>query len=149
MDIASHTLPRARGPAPVGLTIGQLAKAAGVGVETVRYYQRRGLLEEPARGNGYRRYDHSHLERLRFIKRAQAVGFQLDEITSLLQLNDLTDHARARTLAQEKIADVDARIRQLQTVADALRHLVRECEHHPDGMPCPIIRMALPDDLPE
>jgi MerR family mercuric resistance operon transcriptional regulator len=149
MDIARPAFHAAHGTAPAGFTIGQLASAAGVGVETVRYYQRRGLLEEPTRGNGYRRYDASHLERLRFIKRAQAVGFQLDEIASLLQLNDLTDHARARTLAQEKIAVVDARIRQLQTVADALRHLVRECEHHPDGMPCPIIRMALPDDLPD
>lgn len=146
MDIARPAFHPAHGTAPVGLTIGQLASAAGVGVETVRYYQRRGLLEEPARGNGFRRYDASHLERLRFIKRAQAVGFQLEEVASLLQLNDLTDHARARTLAQEKIADVEARIRQLQTVADALRHLVRECEHHPDGVPCPIIRMALPDD---
>lgn len=129
------------------LTIGQLAAEAGVGVETVRYYQRRGLLEEPARNGGYRRYDGAHVERLRFIKRAQAVGFQLNEITSLLQLNDLTDHARARILAREKIADIEGRIRQLQTVADALHHLVQECEHHPDGMPCPIIRMALPEDL--
>ena len=126
-----------------GFTIGKLAQNAGVGVETVRYYQRRGLLAEPAAGGGYRRYDAAHLERLNFIKRAQGVGFTLEEIAELMTLNDTRDHRLARSLASEKIRSIEARIDQLAKVADALRHLVRECECGGQEMPCPIIRMAL------
>jgi MerR family mercuric resistance operon transcriptional regulator len=124
-------------------TIGKLAKNAGVGVETVRYYQRRGLLAEPPAVAGYRRYDAIHLERLSFIRRAQGVGFTLEEIGELLTLNDTRDHRLARSLASEKIQSIEARIEQLAKVADALRHLVRECECGGQDMPCPIIRMAL------
>jgi len=124
-------------------TIGKLAKDAGVGVETVRYYQRRGLLAEPPAVAGYRRYDAIHLERLSFIRRAQGVGFTLEEIGELLTLNDTRDHRLARSLASEKIRSIEARIEQLGKVADALRHLVRECECGGQDMPCPIIRMAL------
>ena len=127
--------------APKNLTIGALAAAAGVGVEAVRYYQRRGLLETPKAAAGYRRYGEPHLERLRFIKRAQAVGFTLDEVAELLSLNDSRDHRIARALASEKILDIEGRIAQLGRMADALRHLVRECEHGGQGMPCPIINM--------
>ena len=126
-----------------GFTIGKLAQSAGVGVETVRYYQRRGLLAEPAAVGGYRRYDDHHLERLNFIKRAQGVGFTLEEIGELMTLNDTRDHRLARSLAGEKIRSIEARIEQLAKVADALRHLVRECECGGQEMPCPIIRMAL------
>lgn len=126
-----------------GFTIGKLAQSAGVGVETVRYYQRRGLLAEPAAMGGYRRYDANHLERLNFIKRAQGVGFTLEEIGELMTLNDTRDHRLARSLASEKIRSIEARIDQLAKVADALRHLVRECECGGQEMPCPIIRMAL------
>jgi MerR family mercuric resistance operon transcriptional regulator len=126
-----------------GFTIGKLAKSAGVGVETVRYYQRRGLLAEPPAMGGYRRYDANHLERLNFIKRAQGVGFTLEEIGELMTLNDTRDHRLARGLASEKIRSIEARIDQLAKVADALRHLVRECECGGQEMPCPIIRMAL------
>ena len=125
------------------LTIGKLAKSAGVGVETVRYYQRRGLLAEPPAVAGYRRYDTLHLERLNFIKRAQGVGFTLEEIAELMTLNDTRDHRLARSLATEKIRSIETRIEQLEKVADALRHLVRECECGGEEMPCPIIRMAL------
>lgn len=124
-------------------TIGKLAKSAGVGVETVRYYQRRGLLAEPAAASGYRHYDTLHLERLNFIKRAQGVGFTLEEIAELMTLNDTRDHRLARSLASEKIRSIETRIEQLEKVADALRHLVRECECGGQEMPCPIIRMAL------
>ena len=124
-------------------TIGTLAKQAGVGVETVRYYQRRGLLAEPAVAGGYRRYDSHHLERLNFIKRAQGVGFTLEEIGDLMTLNDTRDHRLARQLAGEKIRNIEARIEQLGKVADALRQLVHRCECGGQGMPCPIIRMAL------
>ena len=126
-----------------GFTIGKLAQSAGVGVETVRYYQRRGLLAEPPAMGGYRRYDANHLERLNFIKRAQGVGFTLEEIGELMTLNDTRDHRLARSLAGEKIRSIEARIEQLAKVADALRHLVRECECGGQEMPCPIIRMAL------
>lgn len=126
-----------------GFTIGKLAKEAGVGVETVRYYQRRGLLAEPPAAAGYRRYDAMHLERLNFIRRAQGVGFTLEEIAELMTLNDTRDHRLARSLASEKIRSIETRIEQLGKVADALRHLVRECECGGQEMPCPIIRMAL------
>jgi len=126
-----------------GFTIGKLAKSAGVGVETVRYYQRRALLAEPPAVAGYRRYDAMHLERLNFIKRAQGVGFTLEEIGELLTLNDTRDHHLARSLASEKIRSIETRIEQLGKVADALRHLVHECECGGQEMPCPIIRMAL------
>jgi len=126
------------------LTIGALAASAGVGVETVRYYQRRGLLETPRTANGYRRYGEAHIERLGFIKRAQAIGFTLDEVAELLSLNDSRDHKIARALASEKIRDIEARIAELDRMADALRRLVRVCAHGGEGMPCPIINLADP-----
>ena len=124
-------------------TIGKLAKEAGVGVETVRYYQRRGLLAEPPATSGYRRYDAQHLERLNFIKRAQGVGFTLEEIAELMTLNDTRDHRLARSLASEKLHNIETRIEQMNKVADALRQLVHRCECGGQDMPCPIIRMAL------
>jgi MerR family mercuric resistance operon transcriptional regulator len=125
------------------LTISRLARAAGVGVETVRYYQRRGLLETPAGGTGVRQYGDAHLERLHFIKRAQGVGFALEEVAELLSLNDSRDHRVARKLAQAKIRDIEDRIARLTKMAEALRHLARKCEHSGGKMPCPIIRMTL------
>jgi len=125
------------------LTIGKLARAAGVGVETVRYYQRRGLLETPADGTSFRHYGGQHLERLQFIKRAQGVGFTLGEVAELLSLNDSRDHRVARKLAREKIRDIEDRIARLGKMAVALRHLAHKCEHGGGAMPCPIIRMTL------
>ena len=125
------------------LSIGKLAKAADVGVETVRYYQRRRLLEVPTEAGGMRRYSDDHVDRLRFIKRAQTVGFTLEEIADLLSLNDNRDHRVARQLATEKIQDIELRITRLGKMADALRQLVHECECGGEDMPCPIIRMSL------
>lgn len=125
------------------LTIGKLAAAAKVGVETVRYYQRRGLLETPAGNAGYRHYGAAHIERLRFIKRAQGTGFTLEEIAELLSLNDSRDHRLARELASEKIRDIETRVAGLQKMAEALRTLVHRCECGGQDMPCPIIRMSL------
>lgn len=128
------------------LSIGKLAESADVGVETVRYYQRRGLLETPSGGGGnggMRRYTPGHLERLRFIKRAQSIGFTLEEIAELLTLNDSRDHHAARRLAAEKLHDIETRIARLRKMEDALRHLVRQCECGGHEMPCPIIRMTL------
>jgi MerR family mercuric resistance operon transcriptional regulator len=130
------------------MTIGRLASAVGTGVETIRYYQRRGLIEVPRAIGGYRSYGRSHVERLRFIRRAQSIGFSLEEITELLQLNDSRDHLRARALAAAKITDIEQRIAHLQSMATALRHLVCTCEDGGEDMPCPIIRMALEPEEP-
>jgi MerR family mercuric resistance operon transcriptional regulator len=130
------------------LTIGKLAAAAGVNVETIRYYERRGLLAQPSSNGGYRRYGAAHTERLAFIRRAQSMGFSLDEIAELLQLNDMTDHRRARALAEEKIATVAERIRHLQQMQQALQKLVTACAKGGSGQPCPIIDMALDEPCP-
>ena len=90
-----------------GMTIGGLAKLAGVGVETVRYYQRIGLMPTPARGYGsVRRYAAANVERLHFIKRAQQLGFTLEEVAHLLRLEDGTHCNEARTLATHKLMAV-------------------------------------------
>jgi MerR family mercuric resistance operon transcriptional regulator len=120
-------------------TIGALAKAAGVGVETVRYYQRRGLLAEPARARGeVRRYGVADLRRLRFIRSAQAAGFTLTEIGELLALSMADDRARARELAQARVAALDDRIAELQAARTALAGLAEECAGRRGG-PCPIL----------
>ena len=112
------------------LTIGALAKSAGVGVETVRYYQRRGLLSPNGAHKGtFRVYGNDELARLRFIRRAQSLGFSLDEVADLLALDEETDRERARAFAQSKIADVESRIRQLTEMRSALQRLVTCCEH--------------------
>jgi MerR family mercuric resistance operon transcriptional regulator len=120
-------------------TIGGLARAAGVGVETVRYYQRRGLLPEPARPNGeIRRYGAEDLRRLRFIRSAQAAGFTLQEIKQLLDLDASDDRARARELAAVRVAALDAKIVELKEARDALAALAAACAKKGRG-PCPIL----------
>lgn len=120
-------------------TIGGLAKAAGVGVETVRYYQRRGLLPEPPRPPGeVRRYGEQDLQRLRFIRRAQAAGFTLEEIGELLALDRTDDRARVRELATERLTALDARIAELERSRTALERLRSTCASAKAG-PCPII----------
>jgi MerR family mercuric resistance operon transcriptional regulator len=120
-------------------TIGGLAKAAGVGVETVRYYQRRGLLPEPARPPGeIRRYGDADLKRLRFIRRAQAAGFTLDQIGELLALDRTDDRARVRELATARLAALDARIAELEQSRAALERLRSTCASGRKG-PCPIL----------
>ena len=121
-------------------TIGGLAKAAGVGVETVRYYQRRGLLPEPARPPGeVRRYGEDDLRRLRFIRSAQAAGFTLAEIGELIALDSKDDRARARELAQARVAAIDEKIDELRQARDALAGLAGACASKRGG-PCPILR---------
>jgi len=120
-------------------TIGGLAKAAGVGVETVRYYQRRGLLPEPARPPGeIRRYSEDDARRLRFIRRAQAAGFTLDQIGELLALDRTDDRARVRELATGRLAALDARIAELEQSRAALERLRGVCASGRKG-PCPIL----------
>lgn len=124
------------------LTIGKLADAGGVGVETVRYYQRRGLLATPARGggpdSGVRRYGEEAVRRLRFIRSAQAAGFTLEEIGELLELDATDDRARARELAQARIGALDVKIAELVQAREGLARLARECGSGSAG-PCPIL----------
>lgn len=120
------------------MTISGLAAAGGVGVETVRFYQRRGLLAAPSRAGGVRRYGEADARRLRFIRAAQAAGFSLDEIGELLQLDARDDRARARTLATGRLAALDARIAELTLARAALARLATACAAGGAG-PCPIL----------
>lgn len=120
------------------LTIARLAEAGGVGVETIRYYQRRGLVPTPARAGGIRRYGSEDVRRLRFIRRAQAAGFTLEQIGELLALDRTDDRARVRDLAGERIAALDEKIAELQEARDALERLRGTCAAGRRGA-CPII----------
>lgn len=119
------------------MKIGDLAKAGGVSVETIRFYQRRGLLAEPPRGTGVRRYSRDDLERLRSIRAAQTAGFTLEEIATLLGL-DHDDRTAARALAEARIAAIDEKIATLKTMRAALKDLVKDCAQGGEG-PCPIL----------
>ncbi|HEY8435343.1 MAG TPA: MerR family transcriptional regulator [Sphingomicrobium sp.] len=120
------------------LTIGKLATAGGVGVETIRFYQRTGLLQQPTRESGIRRYGSDDLRRLRFIRQAQTAGFTLHEIKELLDLDARDDRPRARELAQARIAALDKKIGELERARDALRRLAVECGQA-SSAPCPIL----------
>lgn len=131
-------------PALSAMTIARLAASAGVGVETVRYYQRRGLLETPPRpdgggsGGAVRRYGAEDVRRLRFIRSAQAAGFTLEQIGELLALDAGEDRARARALARARLGELDAKIAELEAARAALRRLARACADGGTG-PCPIL----------
>ena len=113
---------------------------AGVGVETVRYYQRRGLLSEPARPPGeVRRYSEEDVKRLKFIRSAQAAGFTLNEIGELIALDASDDRARARELARARVTAIDDKIAELRQARDALAGLASDCARKRGG-PCPILR---------
>jgi MerR family mercuric resistance operon transcriptional regulator len=125
------------------MTIATLAREGGVGVETVRYYQRRGLLAVPEREgrpgySGIRRYGDADLRRLRFIRSAAGAGFTLDEIRELLDLDASNDRRRARALAEERMAALDARIAELAAARASLAVLASACAAGDEG-PCPII----------
>ena len=125
---------------PRGLRIGSLADAAGVGTETIRYYQRRNLLGRPPRPqSGQRLYPPEYVERVQFIKRAQALGFSLDEIATLLRLDRGSDHARARALALQRLVQINEKLADLAAMRDALTELVRRCERTHGKVACPII----------
>ena len=120
------------------LTIGKLAAAGGVGVETIRFYQRKGLLEQPTRESGIRRYGVQDVRRLRFIRQAQSAGFTLQEIKELLELDAGEDRSRARELTRARIGALAEKIAELKRAQDALRRLERECGEGRSG-PCPIL----------
>jgi MerR family copper efflux transcriptional regulator len=129
------------------LGIGQLAKRGGVRVDTVRYYERNGLLTARSRlASGYRRYSEIEVARLRFIRRAQALGFTLKEIKELLALSAQRDVGRVKRSAQAKLKDVQARIAALQRVRDGLETLVAACPGYGRAADCPILRALTADE---
>lgn len=126
----------------MALTSGQLAKKSGVGVETLRFYEREGLLEKPARsGSNYRQYTAEAVERVRFIRRAQLLGFQLKDIKELLTLRDDPEagSAEVREKAVAKLADIDQRIKDLEAMKAELGRLVAACDGTATAAHCPII----------
>ena len=126
----------------MALSISELARGGGVGVETVRYYQRRGLLQKPEtkarHGGGYRHYGDEDQGRLRFVKTAQVAGFTLDEIGELLALDAQTDRSKVRELARARIAALDLKIADLKFARQSLNKLVQQCAAG-EGDDCPII----------
>ena len=129
------------------MSIGQLAQQAGVAIDTVRYYERNALLAPAGRlASGYRRYGATELKRLRFIRRAKALGFPLDDIRDLLSLGEHGDVASIRQAAQLRLADVDARIAELQRVRSGLQALVAACPGHGRAEDCPILNALAGED---
>jgi MerR family mercuric resistance operon transcriptional regulator len=126
------------------ITIGRLAQAAGVGVETVRYYQRRGLMPVTASGaRSFRSYGPEHIDRLQFIKRAQTAGFSLEEIGELLELDGSRERKRVRELARERLKALDEKIAELRASQASLSRLLQACEAKSGGC-CPIIDAFAP-----
>lgn len=122
----------------VSFTIGKLAATGNVGVEAIRFYQRKGLLRTPTREIGFRHYGEEDIRRLRFIKQAQTAGFTLEEIKELLALDAGSDRGRVRELANARVEILNAKIEQLRNARSSLKRLARECGATDDG-PCPIL----------
>lgn len=123
-----------------GITIGGLADTAGVNVETIRFYQRKGLMPEPEKPyGGIRRYGAAELARVRFIKSAQRLGFSLEEIGELLKLEDGTHCDEARLLAEHKLVDVRQKLADLQRIESVLGELVARCCAVSGRVNCPLI----------
>lgn len=122
-----------------GVTIGRLARAAEVGVETIRYYQRRHLLAVPQRPGGIRRYPSAMVDRIRFIRRAQNLGFSLDEIRALMRLEDGGSRNAIRKLAGDRLKSIREKLVMLQQMEAVLANLLCACERTATAAPCPII----------
>lgn len=128
------------------LTIGKLAKIANVNIETIRYYQRRGLLDEPPKPlGGHRRYSPEQAKRIRFIKRAQALGFTLEEIGRLLSLDTACDCSETRLLALSKRILIERKIADLNSILQALERLIKQCDAGGGHTACPIIDVLVQD----
>lgn len=133
------------------LTIGTVAKRAGVPIDTIRYYEREGLLPEPLRrASGYRSYNETAVSRLRFIRRAKDLGFTLEEIRDLLALSsDRSGGVKAvRKRAEQRLASIEERIAELMRIRKGLQQLIQACPGHGDPEQCPILR-ALADEEPK
>ena len=123
-----------------GLTIGAFAQSAGVNVETIRFYQRKGLLSEPDKPLGsIRRYGGADVARVRFVKSAQQLGFSLDEVAELLRLQDGTQCSEARTLAEHKLMSVRQKLTALTRIDLALTSLIQQCCTTTGKVTCPLI----------
>ena len=128
------------------LTIGKVAEAAEVNVETIRFYQRRGILAQPPKKlGGLRYYDETAIERVRFIKRAQSLGFSLEEVTALLELQKSGTCAKTRDAAEQKLKIVEDRIRDLQRIQTTIKELIGQCGENAEDVSCPIIESLLHD----
>ena len=127
------------------LTIGKLAAEAGVGIDTVRFYERAGLLPKTTRSaSGYRHYGADDVERLRFIRRAKHLGFTLEEITELLSLSAGKGSRReVKALAERRLADLDSKIRELTAMRDTLAHHAQQCSGQGPVPGCPIMQAVL------
>jgi Zn(II)-responsive transcriptional regulator len=131
------------------LSIGQLAKRAGVAVDTVRYYERNHLLAPAGRlASGYRRYGETELKRLRFIRRAKTLGFSLEDIRVLLSLSDERSVVKIKRAAQGKLNDIERRIAELERIGDGLRELVAACPGHGRAEACPILNALTQEETP-
>jgi Hg(II)-responsive transcriptional regulator len=131
------------------MKIGELAQRAGVSIDTVRYYERQGLLPAPERmASGYRRYDQDDVARLRFIRRAKALGFTLVEIQELLALSGRRgdDMGELKAAANEKLVDVEAKLAELMRIREGLRTLVASCPGHGALEQCPILNALAEDE---
>ena len=132
-----------------GLTIGKLAKQVGIGIETVRFYERQGLIEEPPRtDSNYRIYPEDEVKRLQFIKRAKDLGFTLKEIKELIELQNDPDASKAdfKNRTKDKIENIKIRIRDLTRVQTALEHLAGSCSGHGSLSDCPILEALTGDN---
>jgi MerR family transcriptional regulator, copper efflux regulator len=128
--------------------IGQLAKRAGVAVDTVRYYERNDLLRPMGRlASGYRRYGDAELKRLRFIRRAKALGFTLAEIRGLLSLSAERNVAKVKRAAEAKLANIEQRIDELERIGGGLRTLIQACPGHGRAEACPILNALSEGDV--
>ena len=131
----------------MGLTIGKLAKKAEVNVETIRYYERTGLIEQPDKpSGGFRHYDRTILDRILFIRKAQTLGFRLDEIRTLLELS-VGHCAEIQSIAEDKLEDVQEKIQGLRQLETVLTDLVNQCRARVDKADCPIVEALLPGDI--
>ena len=129
------------------MSIGRLAERAGVAVDTIRYYERTGLLRPAGRlASGYRRYGDAEFRRLRFIRRAKALGFSLDEIQELLTISGERNVARLRRAATKRLADIESRIEELTRVRAGLEKLVAACPGHGRAEACPILNALTQDE---
>jgi MerR family mercuric resistance operon transcriptional regulator len=129
----------------MGLTIGKLAHKANISVETIRYYERRGLIKRPLKPEiGYRQYENESLHKLLFIKKAKTLGFSLDEIGNLLVLSE-GRCADVQSLARQKLISIKTKVKDLQRLEYVLEDLVSQCSHNIDEAQCPIIDTLLDD----